>query len=86
MNRQNAARPKRAKRHFYVVYRTELLLLSALFASLICNTAGGLASGLARGLAFAAAAVLCRSAEIAGVDGLNSLHNRFSLSEIRFAL
>ena len=65
-----------------MVYRTELLLLSTLFASLICNTAGGLASGLARGLAFAAAAVLCRSAEIASVDGLNSLHNRFSLSEI----
>ena len=79
ISNENAARPKERSGSFYFGGpKEELLLLSALFASLVCNTAGGLASGLARGLAFAAAAILCRSAKIAGVDGLDSLHNRIS--------
>ena len=53
----------------------KLKLLFFVFALLVCNTAGGLASGLAGGLAFAAAAGLCGSAEIAGINGLNSLHD-----------
>ena len=57
-----------------------LLLLSALFASLVCNAAGGLASRLAGGLALAAAAVLSGSAEVARIDGLNSLHDHIPFS------
>ena len=49
-------------------------LLARIFASLICNTAGGLASGLARGLALAAAAGLNGLGEITGLDGDDSLH------------
>ena len=50
------------------------LLVLALFALLVCNTAGSLARGLAGSLAFAAAAVLEALSHIAGVQSLNVLH------------
>ena len=50
------------------------LLAFLLLALLVCNTAAGLASGLARGLAFAAAAILCACAKVAGLKSLNVLH------------
>ena len=51
-------------------------LLGFVFALLVRDAAAGLAGGLARGLAFAAAAVLGAFAQIAGVQGLNVLHNK----------
>ncbi len=56
-------------------------LLALLFASLVSNTARGLASRLAGGLALAASAVLNGSAEVTGIDSTNSLHCKFHLSE-----
>jgi len=51
------------------------LFLSVLvFASLICNTAAGLASGLAGSLAFAATAVLCAFAKVTSFDCLDMFH------------
>ena len=52
----------------------QLLALSVL-ALLIGDTAAGLASGLAGSLALAAAAVLRALAQIAGLNGLDMLHN-----------
>ena len=51
-------------------------VLSALFvfALLVCDAAAGLARGLAGGLAFAASAVLCALAEIAGVQACDMFH------------
>jgi hypothetical protein len=46
-------------------------------ALLICDTAAGLAGRLARGLAFAATAILCAVAKIAGFNSLNMLHYIF---------
>ena len=50
----------------------KLLILA--FALLVSDTAAGLAGRLAGGLAFAAAALLCALAKIAGLDGLDSCH------------
>ena len=44
---------------------SNLLAFLGVFALLVGDAAAGLASGLARGLAFAAAAGLCRSLEVA---------------------
>jgi len=44
------------------------------FASLVCDTAAGLASGLAGSLAFAAAAVFCTFAKVFGIQSFNVLH------------
>ena len=57
-------------------WKERLLLLAFLLvlALLICNAAAGLASRLARGLAFAAAAVLCARAKVAGLKSLDVLH------------
>ena len=49
-------------------------LFRLLLASLVSNTARGLASRLAGGLALAASAVLNGSLEITGIDSTNSLH------------
>ena len=54
--------------------RLQLLAFLSVFAVLVCDTAAGLASGLARGLAFAAAAVLCALAEVAGVQSFDMFH------------
>jgi len=51
-------------------------LLRLFLASLVSNTARGLASGLAGGLALAASAVLNGSLEITSIDSTNSLHNK----------
>ena len=56
----------------------KLLAFLLVFALLICNTAAGFASRLARGLAFAASAVLCALAEVAGFKSFDMLH-RFTL-------
>ena len=53
-----------------------ILLLFGVFALLISNTAACLASRLAGSLAFAATAVLSAVAQIAGLDGLDMLHNK----------
>ena len=50
------------------------LCVFGVFASLISDTATGLASGLARSLAFATAAVLRAFAQVAGLNGLNVFH------------
>ena len=49
----------------------QLLIL----ALLICDTAAGLAGRLAGSLALAAATVLCALAQIAGLNGLDMLHD-----------
>jgi hypothetical protein len=49
--------------------------LFLVLASLICNTAAGLAGRLARGLALTATAVLCTCAKILGLNRLNMLHS-----------
>ena len=49
-------------------------LFRLLLASLVSNTARGLASRLAGGLALAASAVLNGSLEVTGIDSTNSLH------------
>ena len=65
-----------------VVQTVELALVArehvAVFlvgAGLVGDGAAGLASGLAGSLAFAAAAVLCAFAEVAGFESFNTLHN-----------
>ena len=58
--------------------RSKLLVFVFLvFAGLVCDTAAGLASGLAGSLAFAAAAVLCAFAKVAGFKSDNSFHDFF---------
>ena len=52
-----------------------LSLLLLVLALLIGDAAAGLAGRLARGLALAAAALLGALAQVAGLDGLNSLHD-----------
>ena len=47
------------------------------FTLLICNTAAGLASRLAGSLALAAAALLGALAEVAGLNGLDVLHDGY---------
>ena len=59
-------------------------ILLAIFALLVCNTAGGLASGLAGGLAFAAAAGLSALVQVTSFDRLNSAH--VSYLAIRFVI
>ena len=54
-------------------------LLLSVFTLLICDAAAGLAGGLTGSLAFAAAALLCALAKIAGLDGLNMTHVRILL-------
>ena len=53
-------------------------LLLRILALLIGNAAAGLAGGLAGSLALAAATVLGALAEVAGLDGLNMLHDRIT--------
>ena len=53
-----------------------LSLLLLVLALLIGDAAAGLAGRLARGLALAAAALLGALAQVAALDGLNSLHDR----------
>ena len=53
----------------------QLLAFLGALALLICDTAAGLASGLAGSLAFAATAILRALTQIAGLDGLDMLHN-----------
>ena len=53
----------------------QLLALAGALALLVCNAAAGLASGLAGSLALTAATVLCAVAQVAGLDGLDMLHN-----------
>ena len=53
----------------------QLLAFLSAFALLVCDTAAGLACGLAGSLALAAAAVLRALAQIAGLNGLDMLHN-----------
>ena len=61
------------------IRRTKLLaFLLGAFALLVSDAAAGLASGLAGSLAFAAAAVLGALAQIAGLDGLDVLHDATS--------
>jgi hypothetical protein len=55
------------------------LFVLFLFAVLIRDAAARLAGGLARGLAFAAAAVLCAFAEIAGLNGFDLDHDDASV-------
>ena len=62
------------RRHFGANHLFILLVL----ALLICDTAARLASRLAGSLAFAAAAVLGALAQIAGLDGLDMLHDATS--------
>ena len=52
----------------------QLLAFLSAFALLVCDTAAGLACGLAGSLAFAAAAVLCALAEVAGVQSFDMFH------------
>ena len=62
---------------FSLLKRRQLLaFLLGAFALLVSDTTAGLASGLAGSLAFAAAAVLLAFAEIAGLNGLDVLHNK----------
>jgi hypothetical protein len=61
-------------------FSTVCLFAFFLFAVLIRNAAARLAGGLARGLAFAAAAVLCAFAEIAGLNGFDLDHDDASVT------
>ena len=64
----------------------QLLALLGTLTLLVCNAAAGLASRLAGGLALAAAAVLGALAHVAGLKGLDSLHNRYLQFSNRFDL
>ena len=64
------------RRHFY--FENELLVLLALLgalALLVRDAAAGLASRLAGSLALAAATLLCALAQVAGLNGLDMLHD-----------
>ena len=63
----------------------KLLIGFLVFALLIGDAAAGLARGLAGSLAFAAAAVLGAFTQIAGVQGLNVLHDKI-LPNTKFGL
>ena len=54
-----------------------------LLALLIGDTAAGLAGRLAGSLAFAATAILRALTQIAGLDGLNVLHNGTSTKNVQ---
>ena len=54
---------------------SKLLALLVALALLVSDTAAGLASGLAGSLALAAATLLCALAQVAGLDGLDMLHD-----------
>ena len=56
-------------------YNSKLFALFIALALLICNTTTGLAGRLAGSLALAAATVLCALAQIAGLNGLDMLHD-----------
>ena len=56
-------------------FRNVQLLALLVFALLVGDAAAGLAGGLARSLALTAAAVLGAVTQVAGLDGLNVLHN-----------
>ena len=58
-----------------IIVSSTRLLAFLLFASLIGNTAAGLAGRLAGSLALAAAAVLGAVAQVSGLQGLNVAHN-----------
>ena len=62
---------------FIVSKLLALLALLGALALLVRDTAAGLASGLAGSLALAAAALLCALAQIAGLDGLDVLHDGY---------
>ena len=53
----------------------QLLAFLGALALLVCDTAAGLAGRLAGSLALAAATVLSAVAQIAGLDGLDMVHN-----------
>ena len=74
-------RPKAA---IFIWCKVFLLAFLGVFALLVGNAAAGLAGRLAGSLAFAAAAILRALAQIAGLDGLNVLHN--STSRIKVPL
>ena len=57
------------------IFLLELLALLGALALLVRNTATGLAGGLAGSLALAATAILSAVTQIAGLDGLNMLHD-----------
>ena len=64
------------RRHFYG--EKQLLVLLALLgalALLVSDAAAGLASRLAGSLALAAATLLCALAQVAGLNGLDMLHD-----------
>ena len=54
---------------------SKLLALLVALALLVSDTAAGLASGLAGSLALAAATLLCALAQVAGLNGLDMLHD-----------
>ncbi len=53
---------------------TWVLFAFFILASLVCDSAAGFASRLAGSLAFAAAAVFCAFAKIAGFNGFDVFH------------
>ena len=71
--RTHAAKTKTAENQAATAPSAMKLFL--VLASLVCNTAAGLASRLARGLALTATAVLCACAKILGLNGLDMLHS-----------
>ena len=63
-------------RHFYVGSKLlALLALLGALALLVSDAAAGLASRLAGSLALAAATLLCALAQVAGLNGLDMLHD-----------
>ena len=60
---------------FIVSKLLALLALLGALALLVSDAAAGLASGLAGSLALAAATLLCALAQVAGLNGLDMLHD-----------
>ena len=56
-------------------WNMQLLALLGTLALLVGNAAAGFAGRLAGGLALTTAAVLCAVAQVAGLNGLDMLHN-----------
>ena len=63
---------------FIVSKLLALLALLGALALLVRDTAAGLASRLAGSLALAAATLLCALAQVAGLNGLDMLHDRIT--------
>ena len=61
-----------------IIVSSTRLLAFLLFASLIGNTAAGLAGRLAGSLALAAAALLGALAKVTSLDSVNVLHGKMS--------